>query len=43
MLLVKVVKETEGISCSYKFSVENGTKHICTCPTRYAIYKQDKS
>ncbi len=42
MLLVIVVKETEGITCHYKFTIGNGNKHICTCPTRYAIYKQNK-
>jgi len=41
MLHVKSVKDTDDISCSYKFTV-GGNEHICTCPKHYDIYKQRK-
>ena len=43
MLYVRTTKDTEAVSCSYKYTVGNSDEHICTCPTHYAIYQQDKS
>jgi hypothetical protein len=42
MLDVTAVRDTEGFSCPYKFSIGSNIEHICTCPTHYAIYKRNK-
>lgn len=43
MLLMKTAKKIEDLSCRYKLTIGNGNEHICTCPTRYVVYKRNKS
>jgi hypothetical protein len=40
MLYVKTTRDTEGVSCPYKFNVGSSVEHICLCPTHYAIYEE---
>jgi hypothetical protein len=42
MLYVRTTKDTEAVSCPYKYTVGKSDEHICTCPTLYDIYAQKK-
>ncbi len=41
MLYIKASKDTNGVSCPYKYTCGTKQGYICTCPTHYAIYKQE--
>jgi hypothetical protein len=40
MLYIKATKDSECVSCPYKFSYSSHG-YICTCPTHYSIYEQN--
>jgi len=41
MLIVKFQKPID-ILCPYHLAYGNGSGHMCTCPTLYAIYMKNK-
>jgi hypothetical protein len=42
MLFVSTTEDAPCLSCPYKYSYGISHGHICTCPTHYAVYEQNK-